>query len=114
MYCLLAHRNLGAEAKEEAVMTVILMFAMFAIFLTIDYVRKGKEAREAAEAKQEGASVSPHLMPTIVAGFDLPENCRYHQGHTGALQESPTLVRVGIDDFGARLVGKEWKWRHPE
>jgi glycine cleavage system H protein len=87
-------------------MTVILMLAMFAIFLTIDYLRKGKEARETAEAKQEAASVTPHLMPTIVAGFDLPENRRYHPGHTWALQESPTLVRVGIDDFGSRLAGK--------
>jgi hypothetical protein len=45
-------------------------------------------------------------MPTIVAGFDVPENRHYHQGHTWALQESLTLVRVGIDDFGARLVGR--------
>ena len=87
-------------------MTVILMLAMFAIFLTIDYLRKGKEATETAEAREEAASVSPRVLPTIVAGFDLPENRRYHQGHTWALQESQTLVRVGIDDFGARLAGK--------
>ncbi len=91
-------------------MTVILMLTMFAIFLTIDYLRKGKEATETEEAKQEAkqeaASASPRLMPTIVAGFELPENLRYHQGHTWALQESPTLVRVGVDEFGARLAGK--------
>jgi len=46
------------------------------------------------------------LLPTIVSGFELPDNRRYHQGHTWALQESPTLARVGIDDFGARLAGK--------
>ena len=88
-------------------MTVILMLAMFAIFLTIDYVRKGKEARETAAAREEAASVAPRVLPTIVAGFELPENRRYHPGHTWALQESPTLVRVGVDDFGARLVGKD-------
>ncbi len=87
-------------------MTVVLMLAMFAIFLTIDYLRKGKEAAETEEALQEAASVAPRLVPTIVAGFDLPGNRRYHQGHTWALQESPTLVRVGVDDFGARLAGK--------
>lgn len=87
-------------------MTVILMLAMFAIFLTIDYLRKGKEATETAKAREEAASVSPRMVPTIVAGFELPENRRYHQGHTWALQESPTLARVGIDDFGARLAGK--------
>jgi len=87
-------------------MTVILMLAMFAIFLTIDYLRKGKEARETAAAREEAASAAPRVLPTIVAGFELPDNRRYHQGHTWALQESPTLVRVGLDDFGARLAGK--------
>ena len=87
-------------------MTVILMIAMFAIFLTIDYLRKGKEARETAAAREEAASAAPRVLPTIVAGFELPDNRRYHQGHTWALQESPTLVRVGLDDFGARLAGK--------
>lgn len=87
-------------------MTVILMLAMFAIFLTIDYLRKGKESAHAAEAAQEAAATSPRMVPSIVAGFELPDNRRYHQGHTWALQESPTLVRVGIDDFGARLAGK--------
>jgi glycine cleavage system H lipoate-binding protein len=87
-------------------MTVILMLAMFAIFLTIDYLRKGKEAAQTAEARLEAVTTSLRPMPTIVAGFDLPENRSYHQGHTWALQESPTLVRVGIDDFGARLAGK--------
>jgi len=87
-------------------MTVILVLAMFAIFLTIDYLRKGKEAQATAEAGEEAAVAPPRSLPTIVAGFILPENLRYHQGHTWALQESPTLARVGIDDFGARLAGK--------
>lgn len=87
-------------------MTVILMLAMFAIFLTIDYLRKNKEVEATAEAEKEAAASPARSLPTIVAGFQLPENRRYHQGHTWALQESPTLARVGIDDFGARLAGK--------
>jgi glycine cleavage system H protein len=87
-------------------MTVILMLAMFAIFLTIDYLRKNKEAVATVEAEKEAAAIPPRGLPTIVAGFQLPGNRRYHQGHTWALQESPTLARVGIDDFGARLAGK--------
>ena len=42
----------------------------------------------------------------MVAGFQVPENVRYHAGHTWALSESRELVRVGIDDFAAKLVGK--------
>lgn len=47
----------------------------------------------------------PRLIPAVVAGFQLPDNLRYHPGHTWALSESPDLVRVGIDDFAAKLTG---------
>src|SRR5208282_3261100 len=87
-------------------MTVILMLAMFAIFLGIDYWRHRKEIPHMAEGREEAATLSPGMLPSFVAGFELPDNRRYHLGHTWALQESPTLVRVGIDDFGARLAGK--------
>jgi len=84
-------------------MTVILMLVMFAIFLTIDYLREEK-AVEPVNLAEEGTAA--RRLPAIVSGFELPENRRYHQGHTWALQESPTLARVGIDDFGARLAGQ--------
>jgi glycine cleavage system H lipoate-binding protein len=87
-------------------MTVILMLAMFATFLAIDYFRKGKEVTQLTEAGEEALPASPRVQPKYIAGFELPENRRYHPGHTWALQESPTLVRVGLDDFGARLAGK--------
>jgi hypothetical protein len=48
----------------------------------------------------------PRLQPGVVTGFALPDNLQYHPGHTWALAESPNLVRVGIDDFGARLVAR--------
>jgi glycine cleavage system H protein len=86
-------------------MTIILMLTMFAIFLTIDYfMKKGKVAIEGVEAANPKAAIPS--LPTYVGGFDLPSNRSYHQGHTWAQQESPTLVRVGLDDFGARLAGK--------
>jgi glycine cleavage system H lipoate-binding protein len=45
------------------------------------------------------------LVP-IVAGFELPEHLRLHQGHTWAMGEGPSMVRVGIDDFAAKLIGE--------
>jgi glycine cleavage system H lipoate-binding protein len=42
----------------------------------------------------------------MVAGFEVPENVRYHAGHTWALSESRELVRVGLDDFASKLIGK--------
>jgi len=88
-------------------MTVLLMLTMFAVFLTIDYfMRKGKVTAVEMEVEKTATHASLRGLPAIVGGFELPENRRYHQGHTWALQESPTLVRVGMDDFAARLAGK--------
>ena len=46
------------------------------------------------------------MTPSLVGGFSVPDNFRYHPGHTWALSESPNLVRIGIDDFASKLVGK--------
>jgi glycine cleavage system H lipoate-binding protein len=46
------------------------------------------------------------LQPALVGGFEVPENLRYHPGHTWALSESPSLVRVGMDDFASKLTGE--------
>lgn len=64
-------------------MTVILMLSMFVIFLTIDCLMgKGKVTATESETGTPAAQSSPRLLPTIVGGFELPENWRCHQGHT--------------------------------
>jgi glycine cleavage system H lipoate-binding protein len=49
---------------------------------------------------------APRILPALVAGFEVPDNVRYHAGHTWAVSESRDLVRVGMDDFASKLVGK--------
>jgi glycine cleavage system H lipoate-binding protein len=46
------------------------------------------------------------MAPGLVGGFQVPENLRYHPGHTWALSEGPSLVRIGMDDFASKLTGK--------
>ena len=87
-------------------MTVLLILATFVIFLTIDYFYGRRRAVQPVVAIARAPVARPRLLPTIVAGFELPENLRYHPGHTWALAESPRLMRVGFDDFAARLIGK--------
>jgi glycine cleavage system H lipoate-binding protein len=53
----------------------------------------------------KAAAAVPRLQPALVGGFEVPENLRYHPGHTWALSESPNLVRVGMDDFASKLSG---------
>lgn len=87
-------------------MTVLLVLATFIIFLTIDYFYSRRRAVQLAVQPTLEPVPAPRLQPSLVAGFKLPDNLRYHPGHTWALAESPNLVRVGLDDFAARLVGK--------
>lgn len=87
-------------------MTVLLVVAMFAIFLTIDYARNRKRVVELASKSEEKIPAKVQVQPSTISGFDLVDNLSYHPGHTWALRESPTFVRVGLDDFAARLIGK--------
>jgi glycine cleavage system H lipoate-binding protein len=88
-------------------MTVLLVLFFFATFLLIDYFRNRhaivRPALQVAPAKHDAL---PRLQPALVGGFAVPENLRYHPGHTWALSESPNLVRVGMDDFASKLTGK--------
>lgn len=87
-------------------MTAILVLVTFAVFLLVDYLWGKQPAVQRAEAVEGKAAPVPSLQPVVVGGFEVPKNLRYHPGHTWALGESPNLVRVGLDDFGAHLVGK--------
>src|SRR5208337_2859400 len=89
-------------------MTVLLVLFFFATFLLIDYFRSHRAivqpVLQVAPSKHD--AVAARLQPALVGGFAVPENLRYHPGHTWALSESPTLVRIGMDDFASKLTGK--------
>ena len=87
-------------------MTVILVLAIFAIFLLIDYIRSQKQLGKQPAIRPVVRDVPSHLVPGLVSGFQVPENVRYHAGHTWAVSESRELVRVGMDDFASKLVGQ--------
>ena len=88
-------------------MTVILVLFTFVTFLVIDYFLSRKKAPVFAEQRRpvRREVELPRLLPNMVSGFQVPENVRFHQGHTWALSESPNLVRVGMDDFASKLIG---------
>ncbi|MFZ3262474.1 MAG: glycine cleavage system protein H [Terriglobales bacterium] len=88
-------------------MTVILVLFTFATFLLIDHFHSKKHVvvQPAMIVAAKSEKKAPAL-PGLVGGFNVPENLRYHPGHTWALSESPSLVRVGMDDFASKLIGK--------
>jgi len=95
-------------------MTVILVLMTFALFLTIDYVRGRKQTGKLAAVQPVPGEPEARVVPALVAGFQVPENVRYHAGHTWALGESCELVRVGMDDFASRLIGRIDSIRLPQ
>ncbi len=51
--------------------------------------------------------VAEYIAPVISDWFHIPEKgIFFHQGHSWAIPESANVVKVGIDDFAQKLVGK--------
>jgi glycine cleavage system H lipoate-binding protein len=86
-------------------MTVILVLLTFAAFLLIEHFYSRK--RVVAQTRPSVTKREAEALPAegLVGGFQVPGQLRYHPGHTWALSESPTLVRVGMDDFASKLIG---------
>jgi glycine cleavage system H lipoate-binding protein len=87
-------------------MAVILVLLTFMTFLLIDYFYSRKRGLLQPAVRVTQREALPRLASSVVAGFQVPDNLRYHPGHTWALSESPNLVRVGMDDFASKLAGK--------
>jgi hypothetical protein len=84
-------------------MTVVPVVLTLAIFILIDYAWSRKSVMVNEPKTIRSFSPIPKAQTECVPGIRLPGNIRYHPGHTCALRESPTLVRVGIDDLVAHL-----------
>jgi glycine cleavage system H lipoate-binding protein len=86
-------------------MTVLLVLLTFVTFLLIDHFHSRKVVvQPVVQAAKHDAP--PSLAPSLVGGFQVPEKLHFHPGHTWALSESPSLVRVGMDEFASKLTGK--------
>ena len=85
-------------------MIALLVVITFLLAVVIDHLINRQPIPVANEAPLQ-APQRPRLVPSVVAGFEVPDNLRYHPGHTWAVAESADLVRVGIDDFAAKLGG---------
>jgi len=95
-------------------MTVIMVLSTFIVFLLIDHFFSKKSAVQIAVQPAVAHPIVAPLQPSLVGGFKVPENLRYHPGHTWALSESPSLVRVGVDDFASKLMGKVERMTLPQ
>jgi glycine cleavage system H lipoate-binding protein len=51
-------------------------------------------------------ALGERVISSLSEWFHLPEEFYYHLGHTWAIPEGKNLVKVGMDDFAQKLVGK--------
>jgi glycine cleavage system H lipoate-binding protein len=85
-----------------------LVIATFIVFVAVDYYlqrRRPQPVEVKSAARQAPLDALPIPM-NIVGGFKVPAHLSYHPGHAWAMKESHQVVRIGLDDFAARLVGQ--------
>ncbi len=89
-------------------MVVGLMLATFIVFVTVDYYlqRRRPQQMEVKNAAEEVRGEELAFSMNVVGGFKVPAHLSYHPGHAWAMRESRQVVRIGLDDFAARLVGQ--------
>jgi glycine cleavage system H protein len=83
-------------------MTILLVLLTFVTLIAIDYFTGPKAILPTQEKEVRPAAP----RPSLVNGFALPATLKYHPGHTWVMPESSDMVRCGIDDLAAKLIGK--------
>ena len=84
-------------------MTVLLVLLTFLTFIVIDYLLSRKKALATVRVANSAEAVA---ASDYVEGFLVPENLRYHAGHSWLHRERMHVVKVGMDEFSAALAGK--------
>jgi glycine cleavage system H lipoate-binding protein len=86
-------------------MTVILVLVTFLLFIVLDYFFNRNKVMTVQPVAAESARTGRALAGDYVDGFLVPRNVGYHPGHGWLLKERKNVVRIGLDEFAAALVG---------
>ena len=89
-------------------MVVIAVIVTLAVCLLVDWFlqRRASVAGEVAPQTRRPSLPLPLEPPAHAGGFLLQEEMAYHPGHAWAFVEGPDRVRIGVDDFARRLLGR--------
>ncbi|MFA6455309.1 MAG: hypothetical protein WCW40_00705 [Bacteroidota bacterium] len=60
-----------------------------------------------------GRQAKTPLLQFEVYGFTMPPYRLYHRGHTWVQREDDGTFKIGIDDFGTRIIGKPYSIELP-
>ncbi|MFQ6091749.1 MAG: glycine cleavage system protein H [bacterium] len=92
-------------------MTAIFVVFTFAFFVLLDViVRKVRprwvEAVQVAQTRGELPGPQFALARVGVENFELPKGLFFHKGHTWANLEASGRMKVGVDDFAQKILGR--------
>lgn len=85
-------------------MTVILVLVTFLTFALLDWFLNREQAVQPATVPGRSLRMAP-AQSEYIGGFLVPEERRYHPGHSWVVRERKHLTRVGVDEFAAFLAG---------
>ncbi len=98
-----------AAAKSQEYLIAVIFMVLFVAFWRLTTAPTARPLPVAEAARRIGATLGE-----LVGGFLVPEKLFYHQGHAWVGRDTGRLVRVGIDDFAQKLVGRIDSVRLPE
>lgn len=87
-------------------MVIIAVVLTLAVCLLIDWLLQRHKQPQIEAAPSRTAYPLVLAPPVYAGGFQIQEEMVYHPGHAWALVEGPNRVRIGVDDFSRRLLGK--------
>ncbi len=95
-------------------MAVILLLVTFLVFIVIDFVLERRKKTVNAHLAAPVQTSLPMLSSASIEGVMVPDQLRYHPGHTWLFEESPKMARVGADALALRVIGQVDKVELPK
>jgi glycine cleavage system H lipoate-binding protein len=86
-------------------LAVILVLATFLVFIVIDFALSRKKKTVATSTPELKPTAVPMLSSASIEGILVPDQLRFHPGHTWLFEERPQLARVGADALAIRVIG---------
>ena len=85
-------------------MSILFVLLTFLLIMSITYFLRREQPAVAVQPRVYPQPAAPSM--TREQGFEVPKGYCFHPGHTWVLDEGRQNARIGLDSFGANLLGK--------
>ena len=87
-------------------LVILTFFAGALADYVVQRVRAKSAIPETVPVPATLVATSEPAPPRYIEGFEVPESIRYHPGHMWLKRDWKNTVRVGADEFAAKLAGE--------